>query len=506
VAQVEALDTLEVSMVRAYRPIDLERPRGLLSNIHRGVHGLLLRREGEFLISAPTEMIARNTSFLRLLKQFDRQRSVAGGQERLEAFAMDGEQFLIALRPGQHVIPLTRGTRLVAPEQVTEDGVEAVAQGLIEWLARNVGPSGRMVYRYWPSRGEESSADNMIRQWMATRCLIKVARARSRRRGLAALATRNLEYNLAQSFRDENGLGVIDCDGKVKLGAVALAALAIVEHPDRGRYSTAESALVRMTEYLWREDGSFTTFFRPEGRSDNQNFYPGEALLLWATLFAESRDPVLLNRIMVSFRHYRDRHRADRNPAFVPWHTQAYYLVWQVTEDPDLRDFVLEMNDWLLSVQQWESATYPEMRGQFYVPRHPEYGPPHASSTGVYLEGLIDAFSLALAIGDTRRAETYRLVIARGLRSIMQLQFSDDVDMFYIAKKDRVRGAVRTTTYDNTIRVDNVQHNLDAILKIQRRFDSSDYSTEPLPSALAARRAPHRVPEPPSLDGVRARA
>jgi hypothetical protein len=46
------------------------------------------------------------------------------------------------------------------------------------------------------------------------------------------------------------------------------------------------------------------------------------------------------------------------------------------------------------------------------------------------------------------------------------LQFRDDTDSFYVAKRSLTDGGLRTTEYDNSIRVDNVQHNLIAAMKI----------------------------------------
>jgi len=60
-----------------------------------------------------------------------------------------------------------------------------------------------------------------------------------------------------------------------------------------------------------------------------------------------------------------------------------------------------EMNDWLLQMQQWEGLAYEDMKGRFFNPNKP-FGPPHASSTAVYLEGLIDAYTLAKEVGDQR--------------------------------------------------------------------------------------------------------
>lgn len=484
--QAEALDAIEVCLVRRFTPLNPARPGGRFANVHRGVLGLRLRCGERGLMSAPSQMIARNQSFARVLEQF-REESAHEDPE-IEAWVFDADQLLVQLKPTPRIVPLARSGRLVAEGDVSSTSVEAFADGLTDWLHRHVRSDGRMTYRYFPSRGREATANNMVRQWLATLCLIRAAGAGGRRsRGLQSLATRNLEYNLRTSYSEEDGLGLIDCNGKVKLGAVAMAALAIVEHPRRSRYVEAEQALCRTVDHLWNEDGSFTTFHRPEGRNDFHNFYPGEALVLWAALYRSSWDDQLLKRIMRTFEYYRAWHLANRNPAFVPWHTQAYYAVWDVTRDRELQDFVFEMNDWLLDMQQWEAAAYPDMRGQFYNPARPQYGPPHASSTGVYLEGLIDAFRMAQAIGDRARTEAYRLAIVRGLRSVMQLQFRDDLDMFYIAKKDRVRGGLRTTTYDNSIRIDNVQHNLMAALRILDRFDEKDYAGHPLAAGEESR-------------------
>jgi hypothetical protein len=310
---------------------------------------------------------------------------------------------------------------------------------------------------------------------MATVCLNRVAKDFGGA-SLAAVAKRNLAYNLSSTFRQQADFGYIWMDGSAKLGAAALAALAILESPERKSYVHEEDALHRLMYELSNPDGSFDTFHIPRERTDNQNFYSGEALLFLAARYRVSRDPQELARIMAAFRYYRDWHRANRNPAFVPWHTQAYCLTWQVTRDRVLAAFIFEMNDWLLSMQQWESAEYPDMQGRFYDPARPQFGPPHASSTGVYLEGLTDAFALARNLGDTARQERYRTAIVRGIRSLMQLQFKDAVDCFYVAAVDRVLGGVRTTVYDNTIRVDNVQHALMALLKVRASFETQDYS------------------------------
>ena len=162
--------------------------------------------------------------------------------------------------------------------------------------------------------------------------------------------------------------------------------------------------------------------------------------------------------------YYRDYFWNNPNPAFVPWHTQAATILFRLTGDSTLRDYIFDMNDWLLPHQQWGGTLDLDYWGRFYSPDKP-YGNPHASATGVYLEGLVDALVLAREIGDERRAEAYDRAIQRGIRSMAQLQYQDEIDAFYVLKKDRVIGAVRTESANNEIRIDNLQHGLMALLK-----------------------------------------
>lgn len=474
-------DTLEIAFTFNTRDVSVRQNVGPLSNVHRGIHGLEIQRGEHIRRFSPTEMIARNLSFSRAIEvgelEWQRQGIQFRELDTLSVRVFDAHQFLVKLSESSQFESMYRGNRVVDLNEVTRSKTEALAESMGNWLMRQVREDGRLMYRYFPSRGEESTANNLIRQFMGSICLGRVAKARCDFASLD-MVDRNLNYNFDTFYRFDGNLGYVEKDQKVKLGAVALAAMAIVEHPRRDAYSDIEAALLRTVDYLWQPNGYFRSWYRPAIRTDNQNFYPGEALLLWATLYDCSPSPALLEKFMASFHFYRQWHRENRNPAFIPWHTQAYFQMWLHTRDPELSAFILEMNDWLLDMQEWDRSVYPDLRGRFFDQTRPHFGPPHASSTGVYLEGLIDAFELAHMLGDHARRERYRVAIARGLRHVMQLQFDDDIDMFYVSRRDPVRGGIRTCVYDNTIRIDNVQHNLMAILKILDRFDDSDFRLE----------------------------
>jgi hypothetical protein len=453
---------------------ELEVDGVVADNLDRGILGVRLElADGGQLGFAPTRMIADNTSFGRVVDLTREE-----GLEPTRAILFTATQLLVDV-DRRTVHQLTRGAQVVPASAVTRESVESLATGMADWLFRQLGDDGRMVYEYYPSRGDESSSNNMIRQWMATVAMTRVGIEREDDE-LLRRVERNIEFNLSRSYSEENGHGLIaDPDGDVKLGAIALAALAIGQHPAGDRWAAEAAALLRTVDSLWQPDGSFKTFYRPADRNDNQNFYPGEALLLWATaLESEPAAKGLMDRFMASFRYYRDWHREQRNPAFVPWHTMAYEKVWNLTGDAALRDFVFEMNDWLLEMQQWEDAPADDVAGRFYNPDRPDYGPPHASSDGVYLEGLIASYRLAVGVEDDDRAESYRTAIARVTRNLMQLQFADEIDMYYVSQQDRVRGGLRTTVYDNRIRVDNVQHGLMGVLDVLDAFAPADYRIE----------------------------
>jgi len=480
--QVNSIDTLEIVLSYSFRDLDSSKDRKrALTNIHRGMRGFELSYRGKVERFAPTYAIASNRSNKRLLELFQENNKLTNVQMQNEVNyrTFEGVQVLVKLGKTKAFL-MERGNTFVSLSDVTQENMRKTADLAIEWMLNNIHKDGRFTYKYWPSRGKESQARNMIRLWMATTALEKVAAERNDSE-LWDVIERNIDYNLRQFYHEEGRYGLIEWNSKVKLGALAITTTALVEHPKREKWSRQETALRRTIDSLWKTDGSFNTFYRPKERNDNQNFYPGETLLLWSILYEQKKDEQLLKRFMDSFKYYRKWHlEGHRNPAFIPWHTEACYRMWKQTGDDRLKDFIFEMNDWLLSIQQWEDdVVYRDATGRFYDPNRP-FGHPHASSTGAYLQGLIDAFRLARQTGDQKRMNAYRVAIVRGLRSVMQLQFIDEIDMFYISESKRkyARGGIRTTVYDNQIRCDNVQHNLMAILKILEAFEEDDYEVK----------------------------
>jgi hypothetical protein len=432
------------------------------------------------------QVTARNRGFKIVLEEWAKGRGVGEAVMQKAAYrSYRPIQILVPLDAPERSQELQRCTTLVRPEEVTPESVKALSITLGNYLFHHVREDGCLTYKYEPSEGRDvEGLNNMIRQWMATCAMSRAVHAREEgQEALYATTESNIRYNLKSFYHAEGSLGIIEFDKMVKLGAIAIAVMSLMEHPNRKEYARVERKLFNSIEALWKSDGSFQTLLRPQSTTHARNFYPGEAQLARAMKLQEGEDIELARRFRKSFEYWRDWHRQNLNPAFVPWHTQALYLEYQRTQDPDYRDFIFEMSDWLLSMQQVRSPLYADVAGRFYDPKRPKFGTPHSSSTGVYIEGLIDAWALAKELGDTERQETYRRALVRGLRNVMQLTYLHTDEAFYALDPADALGGVRTSSFNSVVRCDNVQHNLMGILKLIERFSPEDYEHPPHPEA-----------------------
>jgi hypothetical protein len=464
-----SIDLLQLTVVTGRRVLTAGSWISELTAEKNGRYGLELTLHGVAERVSPLETISTNRPLKRWLENRLSNKALTpdsflalGGQVAL----LECRQFLMPRRERWDAFETYRGSRLVEQDIPATTLADQIISGIARWFMANQSEDGALPYKYWPSAGTYSQADNTIRRFMASVVFNRLAESLDRQ-DIRAAARKNLSFNLDRFYKTIDDDGAIYWNGSVKLGALAIAGQAIIESPFIAEWQSQLAALRETIDKLWQPSGAFRTFLIPEDRNDNQNFYPGEALLFWATSLEQDRNEELLARALKSVFYYRDHFRKRPNPAFVPWHSQATTILYRLTGDISLRDYVFEMNDWLLLHQQWGGNLDRDYWGRFYNPDKPEYGPPHASATGVYLEGLVDALSLAQEAGDAKRAALYLEAIERGILSIAQLQFSDDSDAFYVSHRERVMGAVRTESDNNEIRIDNMQHALAALLKFR---------------------------------------
>jgi len=284
--QINDIDTLEIVLSHSFLELtDINDRERALTNIHRGIHGYELSYGDKTERFSPTYAIASNRSNERSRELFQKKYKLTDIQMENDVRYRTFEGVQILVYPGQtKAILMERGNTFVPQSKVTAENTRNMAARAIEWMLNNLHKDGRFTYLYLPSIGAESRARNMIRLWMATTALGKVV-AKTNQSELWNFVERNIDYNLQQFYHEEGPYGLIEWDSQVKLGALAIATTAIVEHPNRKKWARQEAAMIRTINSLWNTDGSFNTFYKPKERNNNQNFYPGETLLLWSILY-----------------------------------------------------------------------------------------------------------------------------------------------------------------------------------------------------------------------------
>ena len=171
--------------------------------------------------------------------------------------------------------------------------------------------------------------------------------------------------------------------------------------------------------------------------------------------------------VSVLTRHWTcSRHRSDSDCVGC-WATADCSVIHGLTGIRTPAEFVCETNNWLLPMQQLDGVTA-DVRGQFFNLNHPDFGPPHAASTGAKMVGLADAALLAHSVGDSAVSSNIQLCLRHGLRWQRQLQFRDGRDMFYVPRRSRVQRALRTEINGNSVTVVSATNTLPAATKILR--------------------------------------
>ena len=422
--------------------------------VDRGVLGLQWRAMDDQQTLDPLLCITQNTGYQEWLHPSPRQ-----------LWQFRGHQYEIKPK----VRPLFRGRGAYPP--FNREETESFYAQLSDFLVRSVrAGEGRLRYMYIPAHARTTRQGFLlIRPVLGTWALATLAKEKGGR--FRQAYETNLEATLDEFYREDGTLA----DGRERaLGPLATLCLAMRTCPsrDKSKLEVLRTMEARV-ESLWQPTGELLSYFG-SGSRKNQDYYPGEAMVSWAERYRAERNPELLRKFRQSFLYYRDYYRRRRAPAIVPWQTMALVRVANLVQDREMEDFVFEMNDDLLEHCQPKSMPYPDLEGAFFtiVPSaiFQRVQPYHASSTSVYLDGLIEAWELARARGQSDRAERYRQSMLAGLASLRKLQFRDDEELPYFspAALEHINGGLRSTPWDSRMRVDNEPHAILALSKILR--------------------------------------
>ena len=218
-----------------------------------------------------------------------------------------------------------------------------------------------------------------------------------------------------------------------KLGASALVLMALQYSPFKQEMAQTRASLVQGILSLQQDDGQFLTQFyspkwegkkKPE-RDRAQDFYPGEALLALAHEWKSSHDSTLLERIRLSFPHYKKRFGAAPATAFILWQGDAWSIMaeecfrqGEMSEAEEYADFVFQQIEWVIPlIYSRNNTSQEDWVGGLTRPKVPR-----GTTTSCIMEALYRATGLAAMFKDEGRVARYREIALDGLNFQLRSQ------------------------------------------------------------------------------------
>jgi hypothetical protein len=348
-----------------------------------------------------------------------------------------------------------------------------------DWISRNHRPDGLFLYGLVPSLDRPLDEDYYLRQVGGAFALARAARVtgdeiytvKARQAVLALLASTVVDPKDPTIRYPRFPSAIAN-----RLGGAGLLVLTIHELPEPAEDLLEQAEqLCRYIHKQQKEDGSLTfqehvlplaTGF--EDDREGINFYPGEAL--YGVILSHRRKPAAwkLDCLRRALAYYRAYWREDRNKstAFVPWQTSAYTEAYLITGEKAFAEFVLEMTDWILTLQL-NDPSKPLYLGGFgmWLDGKPLAVTPRIVSAS-FAEGLADACRTARQLGDTQRFNRYSRATESCLQFLTTLQYtSRSTSHFTDAYRPRVLGAFHASHQDGTVRVDYTQHSICAMFQ-----------------------------------------
>lgn len=482
----------EVPVGTAARPLD-----DLVSQFEPGIDGITIHVRGREIIIRPSQIVALqplcwdedeprlqcdryNVSLDAIWTELGLNRKPQAIDAKDVSVARFRTRHLWQPHAGAPPIELTSGARIIALDEITPAHLDAIIDEAAAYLVRRQLASGLFSYEYFPSRDWFSvDEQSWIRQAAATWAVAAYARrtgdADARRCAERAIAAWRLMAKPHNDRRDQ--LCIAAPDGKRELGTSALVGLALLDAPDAEPYAGLASAIGAAIASLQNDLGRVSASFRPglDETPLDQDYAPGEGLLMLARLYERTRDPRWRDTLDRALPYYQVYYREQASPAFIVWQMQAYAYLARTTRLQRYADYVFDMADRLVESQVRADARphgagvpAPSARvlslydGGFDVYRKGHIG----ISSAAYLEGLNEALLTARAFDDAERVSRYEDAVRHAARFIVQLQFRAE-ETYYVPNPAATVSGFRRAPFDNSLRIDNNQHALLALAGVR---------------------------------------
>lgn len=457
---------IEIELIGPTEPLpkiaDWTQPQALDGHLEPGVHGLMLNGAGLNYRFCPTEVITSDRQLSEALGALA-QASLPRGEDMAKVrLARFRTVHWYQRKTGAQPVSLHRGLTLVSSDQVTRGGLQNAISILADYMIDRQLDSGLFTYQYEPGQDVFAEDNSPVRQIGAAVAL--AVHAQGGKDASKAAARRAIQFHLhgvTPLSQVENASFVATADGKNSLGVTALLCLLLGEFPDAQPYADIRQQLIEGMLWLQRPSGMFLTAFPPARAVEGQDHFPGQALLAMAVHYAKKPSGRVLDAFDQALKHYRAYFSENPNPIFAPWQARAFSAMAMHTKREDFSNFVFELADWIVGRQLNEAnCDWPELYGGIAL-HHSGFA---NFTTGIQLEALSDALTLARRRGDVQRVEVYEKAVRAAARFVMQLQIRPEEAYYMRSPRDAI-GGIRTHLALNLLRIDHSHHALIGLIK-----------------------------------------
>lgn len=352
-------------------------------------------------------------------------------------------------------------------------------------LASIVSPRGRIRYHYDPALDQESRGYNLLRHAGTTWSLLQAWERTGHEPWLLA-ARAGMHYLLERTVVQERqgpfGGGTarwVKESRRIKLGGAGLGLLMLAEYTAAtGDEAYLEEARQFATYLVSAQlaSGEFIAFnsVDPDGGPEpgTSAYYPGEAIVGLMRLYSVDPNPLWLDtakRGASWLIRVRDAGKTPRTLANDHWLMMGLSRLYAETRDPVWVDHSLKLA---------EAVAIQQARHVDHVAYHRDYAggyyePPRSTPAATRAEGLVAVLDTCRLAGLS--CPEVRATLEATVLHQLQTQYTPET-LWWLPAPEEAVGAFYGGLIDVTIRNDYVQHNLSAILGLERlaRLDAGE--------------------------------
>jgi hypothetical protein len=327
--------------------------------------------------------------------------------------------------------------------------INALAQYILKQFKDHQIPE----YGYWPDCNKWNDQGTIVRILLALNSLYAAGEVTGNNyyKEKAVMA---IGHILERLEVEKHGISLNIRGLTIGVAAIPHVILALTKVEFIPFYGTKKfKSLLDKTVCFLHRDGSISQLNEGRQIGADHDFLPGAVLLGLSNYCHLSRDTSILRFIDAHFEWYRRRFTLLHPWGMVWWQIQGWTSIYRLTANESYKNFIFEIADWAMNHQT--------NNGSFLID-YSLTGP--SFLTACVLEGIADAWQLAMLEKDFIREERYKSCWLRGIKFMNQL-IVEEADTFFMPNAYFAVGGVRESPVCSYMRLDYTGHLLHAITK-----------------------------------------